>query len=1470
MACKYYLNGVESRLYTDLFGYMDNTASENKTVKKLHSILKDYGIATKYFKGTTYIPQNNFRAALREVKRINDKYPGLISTNYVKMTPQTIYSPAAELHVLNINEDLLKAIPAEGTNSADITSNNQTEVDQYLRFTVPAAEREDAFLDDLARKENTSNSKFSNLEEEELKNAYKVSGHLIESFAKAGITVNVEFDSSIDNIGQVDSAIEGENPTIRINPEKVKKDTTYHEFGHIYIDLLGVDNPVVAKAILELQETPLYAQVEQAYPELLGEMLDKEVLATAIGLEGAKITRKNPNKLQRIINRIMRAIGNIFGVTPNTAAVLAEEMFAQELRSTSMIKSLSNYTQASKDQVRLQELVDNARVRINSELYDLNLLPEDQIDEEQKVTLLRLESSLTKVEKVEDLFKLVDAMAGALTRTEARYEELMRLPEEERGTTQNLNTMWALKKQLDSLEMFQSIKSLLLSKKRKALNKDKSFMSEMDSFEAFTNLEDRVNEILDRAESLDKAFVDDVVPMLAQSMIGLTNKNIPKEIQAQIDNMVENQRTIGLDTTDLAYLELQKDLKVGRITEEEFTAKKVKLNVEQFKQKQLLNYKDLVSELTAAHKDKSAYSYYFDPIAYSSDRGIQLLVKAVQKANLESNDMTLDLKSKLAPAYEAMAEGKNESNVEKLNDPFLEEVTINGMKRLGLVNPIDSEKYYSELEQEKKRLGEKHGIPKKEDYNEDYSLFQKALQRWGNTESKGGRYRLELLKWNQANTKPVPGWEKERDSIKAEMKTQSKIIVELKGAKELNTEALSNARIRKNQLEKVLKRNLINNKAAGDWVQPNPEVYKNAKYEAIQNDPALKAYYDFVIQEFQVAQRMIGLKQMEKNNWDKYSYLMPTYRKEDIDRLKEKGLYNTAKDTLSDSFTIQETNHDYYTFNENNRDVDKRVPVYAVNRVPSKEVSKDIASSLYRFRHMAHNFKSKSEIVGQVNFFRQVLKNRPTLETNSANIQLIQKAAASMGISMPKLKEGESNNYKHVNEWLDSIMYGQSNLKQDFTVFGKTFSANEGVSTLNAFTAMSTLSFNLLQGANQSILDNMMMLQEGFAGQFMNKSDIAWGKGEYWGSGMAVTDIGRFDPKSKIGKAVEFFDALTEFTDTEGNQIVGGKARKFARSGNLLFLQQAAEHELSATRMLALMKNLEGTFKDSDGNVILTEDGKPTNLYDLLVINEKTGKMSLDSRIDEKNSEFNRLDFITKLQGLSRRTNQIKSKMHTNMLSRRWYGKLFMLFRNWLPSGIRRRYGHGGSSTVHVDEEMGVLTQGMYISFWNLIQESVSDKSFAYGKMTEMEQQNIKRTAVELSSLIGAMVLVAALADLDDEDETWLSNFALYQAKRYETEIMQWTPLVGSKEAFRILQSPTATARPILKGGELLGQILSEGAYAIGLGDQKDVFYQRKTGRFKKGDRKIKKDFEDLLPIFRGINKSKTPQDAYKWFTTLD
>tara|TARA_R110001592_G_scaffold362251_1_gene675518 strand:+ start:7246 stop:11628 length:4383 start_codon:yes stop_codon:yes gene_type:complete len=1460
MACKYYdkKTGLVNELLTDLYGYTDTV--KNKNVESVYKILKNRRVATKV-RGKMYLTLPNVQTSLRELKRIERKHPGLFTTQYVKMTPKTIWSEAAPLYELFINKNVLENIVPEGTANTDLQSNNLVDIDQYVRFVAGAdPNTRDYYQDELARRENTSNSKFSAMEREELENVYRIANHLKSSFAIAGVTVNVEFDTSIDNLGQVDAAVEGQNPTIRINPEKVRKDTTYHEFGHIYIDLLGVSDPVVAKAIAELRNTDLYKQVQETYPELYGELLDKEVLATAIGLEGAKIISKSPNKIQRILNRLFRAIGKLFGINPSGAAILAEEMFAKELRADSMINPLSSYIQASKDEIRLQELVDNAKVRINSEMYRLNQLPEEQVSEEERTAMLRLQNSLKKVKKVEDLFKLVDAMGAAVARAKKTFKEIKALPIKDRGTTTNLNKLWALKKTTDSLEMFQSIKGLMLSVKDKG---------KVQNFEAFERLEDRLQQILDEATVLEGDFMFDIIPIWAQSVIGLSNKNLPGEIQKIIDNAKEFNREVFLDKRDLMYQELKKRYRKGELTDAEFKEKSVELKIDQLKQKKLTGYADLVKSMRAGHKDKSSYSYYFDPIVYSSDRGIQLLVKVVQQATLEANDMTLDLKSKLAPIYEEFVSGQNENSVAALNDAMLEEVNIKGMKRLAFVNPIDQEKYYKNLREFKKEIGEKYGQPKPEDFDGDMILFREAYRAWSES-SRGRDATRDLVQWTKENSSEIEGWREELAILDKDLERENKELKRLKLAGEQDTQAYLDGQQRRDATLKHRNKNFKNGAAVGDWVQPNPTVYLNPKYTAIQNNPRLKKYYTFMLQQFHQAQDMIGRKRMDKNSWDKYSYLMPTYRKEDYDRAKENGAFNTFSDTMKDSFTIQETNHDYTTYNENNRDVDYAIPVYATNRVPSREISKDIATSIYRFRHMAHGFKSKSKVSGQVNIFRDILKHAPTLETTSAGIAVVQAAAKNMGIDMPKLKDGESYNYKHVDEWLKSVFFGESNIRKDFTVLGKTFSANQAVSSINAFTAMSTLSFNLLQGANQSILDNMMMMQEAFAGQFMNKSDMAWAKGQYWGSGMAVTDIGRFDPKSKIGKAVEFFDALTEFTDGEGNQLVGGKLRKFARTGNLLFLQQAAEHELSATRMLAIMKNLEGTLKDKTGKVITNEQGNPANLYDLLVVDKKTGKMSIDSRLDEEQSGFTRLDFITKLQGIARRTNQIKSKMHTNMLSRRWYGKLFMLFRNWMPPGIRRRYGHGGGSTLHVDEEMGVLTQGMYISFWNLITESISEKSFAYGRMTELEQQNVKRTSVELASLLGAMALVAALANLDDDEESWISNFALYQAKRYQTEILQWTPLVGTKEAFRILQSPTATTRPILKGGELLGQLLSEVGYAVGLGNAKEIFYQRKTGRFEKGDRKIRKHFEDLLPIFRGLQKSKTPQEAYKWFTTLD
>ena len=58
--------------------------------------------------------------------------------------------------------------------------------------------------------------------------------------------------------------------------------------------------------------------------------------------------------------------------------------------------------------------------------------------------------------------------------------------------------------------------------------------------------------------------------------------------------------------------------------------------------------------------------------------------------------------------------------------------------------------------------------------------------------------------------------------------------------------------------------------------------------------------------------------------------------------------------------------------------------------------------------------------------------------------------------------------------------------------------------------------------------------------------------------------------------------------------------------------------------------------------------------------------------------------------------------------------------------------------------------------------------------------------------------------------------------------------------------------------------------YNVGMPiDEKSIFYQRKTGNYDKGDRKIRKHLEELIPLLRGLNKSSTPEEAVQYFQNV-
>ena len=76
-----------------------------------------------------------------------------------------------------------------------------------------------------------------------------------EVFRDRGIAVTLAEDENLDANAEVQAVGEGRKQAIiTINPSRVFGDTIFHEFGHIYVDLLGYKHPLVQAGIRQLKE----------------------------------------------------------------------------------------------------------------------------------------------------------------------------------------------------------------------------------------------------------------------------------------------------------------------------------------------------------------------------------------------------------------------------------------------------------------------------------------------------------------------------------------------------------------------------------------------------------------------------------------------------------------------------------------------------------------------------------------------------------------------------------------------------------------------------------------------------------------------------------------------------------------------------------------------------------------------------------------------------------------------------------------------------------------------------------------------------------------------------------------------------------------------------------------------------------------------------------------------------------------
>ena len=202
---------------------------------------------------------------------------------------------------------------------------------------------------------------------------------LTNLFESKGLNIEIELDNNSDSIGSV-VTINGITK-VSFNPRLLKKDTIFHEFGHIYIDMLGINNPIVRKGVEQLKDSELWNSIEKLYPELRGEKLEKEVLTTAIGLEAAsnyderiklrynrnESILNNLKKFKTWVNHLFSVISNKLGITENVAKKLAYDLTGSNLRYTLTHKP-ATYVQKMKSNPNISNLkIESTRLKLTED-----------------------------------------------------------------------------------------------------------------------------------------------------------------------------------------------------------------------------------------------------------------------------------------------------------------------------------------------------------------------------------------------------------------------------------------------------------------------------------------------------------------------------------------------------------------------------------------------------------------------------------------------------------------------------------------------------------------------------------------------------------------------------------------------------------------------------------------------------------------------------------------------------------------------------------------------------------------------------------------------------------------------------------------------------------------------------------------------------------------------------------------------
>lgn len=478
----------------------------------------------------------------------------------------------------------------------------------------------------------------------------------------------------------------------------------------------------------------------------------------------------------------------------------------------------------------------------------------------------------------------------------------------------------------------------------------------------------------------------------------------------------------------------------------------------------------------------------------------------------------------------------------------------------------------------------------------------------------------------------------------------------------------------------------------------------------------------------------------------------------------------------------------------------KQVPSYFTKLLNEDDLSKlstDANGSLMEYAYACFRFNAMNEIADIMELTYERARWGKVKKNNINELFGSWIDDESKKIKSDVYESAETSNFlKSLRSLLDTHLYNERNAEK----------VKDGVSPtkitnfLLKATSFTMLGYNVFSGINNKVVGKYQTMIEAIAGSNFNIKDWAWAEIEYKKLAPEYfKDLASDKKTSKLYLLNEMFNATMEWKDElEGSKFYNNAFLKSISQFDSSVLMNIGETNLKMVTMLAMLKHYK----------MLDKNGKETTLYDALEVSSdnkiviKNGYTKPDGSAFTLTSkslfEKNDLDrFCLRQNAMNHKMHGIYNYEDSVEAKRYWWGKLILLFRNFIAPTVAKRY-----ATSHYNIESGEVEEGFYVTLLKFIGMVVFKNENSYtnesrikaslNNLTDAQKVNLRRAITEFCSLALLGLLIGfVLGDWDDDDD-YTTRSVNYFARRLQQEIRFYQPW-HFDSVLDILHSPSAT-----------------------------------------------------------------------------